>query len=96
MTKKQFDQTDGRVKSSSKKDTKKWCRGVEGREHKPHWVEHYYIVGLDNHKLNWLVKECANCRKHLGYPIYEFCWGPRKIRNEKWIAANKEFMKQTD
>jgi hypothetical protein len=44
--------------SKRKKNTKKWCKGIEGREHKViHWVE----------KNRWgsYVDKCENCGKEM-------------------------------
>jgi hypothetical protein len=52
------------IRHSAKKNTKKWCGGKVGREHKPRWVS-------DHNKLysSASIFECEKCKKHLDY-----CW----------------------
>ncbi len=43
-----------------KKDTKRWCRGIEGREHVPgEWVWTPYFSGFKSGKLS--CKACGKC-----------------------------------
>lgn len=56
-----------RAPSASKKDTKKWCRGKVGVEHKP------VCVAYDDHKRSslrvseWKILLCSTCKKELDY-----------------------------
>src|ERR1035437_347157 len=55
------------TKRSNHKDTKKWCKGVKGREHNYVWV-------LDprrcwNGSNDWYKHECTQCTKQDNY-----CW----------------------
>lgn len=52
------------AKHSSKKDTRKWCRGKIGREHKPRWVSDH-----NKHYSSASIYECSVCKKHI-----EYCW----------------------
>lgn len=51
---------------SGQKDTKRWCKGVEGREHKWKW-ENYtafrHPVLADKPYPIWLRKYCSVCTK---------------------------------
>lgn len=49
-----------RPQGGSKKDTKKWCRGVVGREHKLECKDHHTLKG-------WKNLECTACGKVLDY-----------------------------
>lgn len=51
---------DVRPPGGSKKNTKKWCRGVVGREHKPE-CKPWPSSG------SWKVLACTSCGKHLDY-----------------------------
>lgn len=53
-----------------KKDTKRWCKGVVGREHQGEWVKHEYEMTVaGTRKIIWLwnVKKCKVCGKQLEY-----------------------------
>jgi hypothetical protein len=50
-------------KRSNHKDTKKWCKGVKGREHDYKW-------GLSNKfpaNWDWYDLACTKCGKHKSY-----------------------------
>lgn len=55
-----------------KKDTKRWCRGVVGREHKLNWVPHPGV----NPKFGAKVLLCKACGKHMEYfwPNHKWKW----------------------
>ena len=55
-----------RPPASNKKNTKKWCKGVEGREHKPECVPHKSLT-------DWWLLECTACGKQLDY-YYDSSW----------------------
>jgi hypothetical protein len=42
------------------KNTKKWCKGKVGREHKPICIDHNSIK-------DWKILACTECGKHLDY-----------------------------
>lgn len=55
-----------RPPSGSSKDTKRWCRGVVGREHQPQcvdWAKHT----RSTLKVEWRVLVCTACKKQLAY-----------------------------
>lgn len=58
-----------RPPSGSSKNTKKWCRGVVGREHNGVWMpytEHKHFQGLHLKALkSWRVLVCTVCGKEL-------------------------------
>ena len=54
-------------KRSNHKDTKKWCKGVKGREHN-------YVWALDlrrcwNGSNDWYKHECTKCQKQDDYCV---------------------------
>lgn len=53
-------------KKRSKKNTRKWCKGVVGREHDFEWQ--IYRGWQD-----WKVQVCNNCGKH-GKHDFKFPW----------------------
>ena len=44
-------------KHRAKKDTRRWCKGRKGMEHKPRWTRSQYQL---------LTYACETCGKHLG------------------------------
>jgi hypothetical protein len=71
---------DIRAPSASKKNTKKWCRGKVGAEHKPVCVSYNE---WENRRTwakwskDWKVLICSECGKQLDY------WWPNTIISEK-------------
>lgn len=63
-------------KHRSSKDTKRWCRGVPGREHQWRWQE--YLPSYP-HRANivWSESRCKNCRKRA--QICGFGWASGKL-----------------
>lgn len=51
-------------KHRSSKNTRKWCKGKVGKEHKGIWV-----VESNRTTPRWFTLVCENCNKHLDY-----CW----------------------
>lgn len=50
---------------ANKKNTKRWCKGKVGREHKPECrVYSHAPRGLS---INWRVLVCAGCGKHMDF-----------------------------
>jgi hypothetical protein len=58
---------DIRAPASTKKDTKKWCRGKVGRKHKPEC--------RDGQLQGWKNLVCTECGKHLDY-YWPMRWRP--------------------
>ena len=58
-----------RIRSGkSKKDTKRWCKGKVGREHK--FETFPFPIGMKlspNREFNWLIDVCAVCGKHVNW-----------------------------
>jgi hypothetical protein len=50
--------------SGSKRNTKKWCRGVVGREHTP-VATTYNELKRATHGTGWHVLICSTCKKEL-------------------------------
>jgi len=64
-------------KRSNHKDTKKWCKGVKGREHNYVWVpdlRHHYS-GHPTYPA-WYKHECTKCQKQDDY-CWPACWNDR-------------------
>lgn len=57
---------DIRKPSGSNKDTKKWCRGRVGRDHKLVCADYNTFKGTTYFK-GWKVLVCESCRKQLDY-----------------------------
>ena len=57
-----YDERDIKKFHSKKKNTKKWCKGIEGRKHEP-------TMSVKNAGSKWWysIWLCANCGKHLSY-----------------------------
>lgn len=51
------------AKHRSRKDTKRWCGGKEGREHRGRWISAHSVVK------SWMTKVCETCGKKLDH-----CW----------------------
>jgi len=69
---------DIRPPSGSKKNTKKWCRGVKGREHELLCVAH-------NTFKDWRVLTCTKCGKQVD--IYFNCsWFIRPRPKPDWVT----------
>jgi hypothetical protein len=51
-------------KKAAKKDTRTWCKGVEGREHK-HAVSTYAEAKGAHWGADWLVLYCTECGREL-------------------------------
>ena len=56
---------DVRSPSGSKKDTKRWCRGVVGREHKPECRP--YSDPPTPYSAAWRLLVCSTCGRHLDW-----------------------------
>lgn len=76
---------DVRALSGSKKDTKKWCRGVVGREHSPQCRSYNETK---NYKLSneWKILVCTKCGKHLDYYFpHTFFGEPPLKKPPSWV-----------
>lgn len=56
-------------KHGAKKDTRQWCKGKVGREHKPEWVRTHMGWPFHNDAKPWYTLACKACGKHL-----DRCW----------------------
>lgn len=57
-----------RAPNGSRKDTKRWCRGVVGREHKPVCVSYNELKHSDaSYPKEWRVLVCETCRREMDY-----------------------------
>lgn len=71
---------------AKKKNTRRWCKGKEGREHQIVWVR-YNSVHRSTLPSNWLIQRCKVCHR-----TFEWCLsqgeGPKakcqkhKVRHE--------------
>jgi hypothetical protein len=69
-----------RPPSHSSKDTRRWCRGVEGREHTPACVPHKSIR-------TWRNLECSVCHKVLdSYCPAHFMSPLNDERKPDWVV----------
>jgi hypothetical protein len=75
--------------SGSKKDTRKWCRGRIGVEHKPQCVSHDEWEnrqdGSDWSK-DWRVLVCEECGKQLDY-WFPVPWWRDEKSPPNWVTA---------
>jgi hypothetical protein len=58
-------------KRQSKKNTKRWCRGKVGREHRMEWIhdkKHDWGQARPPES-GWWTYRCAECLKH-----FDYCW----------------------
>lgn len=66
-----------RAPASNKKDTRKWCRGKVGREHKLACTDHNSIKG-------WKILACTECGKHIDY-YWPCSWWPDPKPAPGWV-----------
>lgn len=80
----------------AKKDTRRWCRGVEGREHQWVWREDRQAGGWQRRQnIVASILACRECQKHRGYG---YRVGPYLSRGNppEWSsAARLTFEEQT-
>jgi hypothetical protein len=68
-------------RSRAKKDTKRWCKGKIGREHKPSCVARKYFY----------VLECSVCGKHIDWYYTGSVWyGGRNDPVPNWVVKTGE------
>jgi hypothetical protein len=69
-----------RPPAASGKNTKKWCRGKVGREHKPQCINHNSIKG-------WKILACTECGKHLDF-WWPMIWRPKdeQAKPPAWVV----------
>jgi hypothetical protein len=75
-----------RAPGGSRKNTKRWCRGVTGREHVP-------VGKLDSRlgslKIKWYNHECKNCGRIMAYWID---WPKLKSREPpEWVKSVRKY-----
>lgn len=63
-----------RAPSVHRKDTKRWCRGKAGIEHKPVCVAYNDLKNVSFHAPGWKVLICTACGKQLKH------WWPSPFR----------------
>jgi len=66
---------DIRPPSGSKKNTKKWCRGKPGVEHKPVCVDYATHKNANWPRDGWKLLICSECKKELDHywpPIFSW------------------------
>lgn len=73
-------------KAPSKKDTKHWCKGKIGREHKLAWIDHPGFMLTEwqrDHNIEPLkLKRCSTCGKH-----FDVCWNSTWRNNSNCICG---------
>ena len=67
---------------SNKKNTKRWCKGKVGREHKPECRNYSNDVG--NLFKGWRILVCTDCGKHLDYYFPSSLW--RTPAKPDWVT----------
>jgi hypothetical protein len=72
-----------RPPSGSSKNTKRWCRGKVGREHKP--VCRNYADDAGTIFKGWKILVCESCGKHLEY-YFPGSWGKRNPVKPAWVC----------
>lgn len=65
---------DVRAPSVTRRDTKKWCRGKIGVEHKPVCVAYNDLKNSSVHAPDWKILICTACGKQLAH------WWPSPFR----------------
>jgi hypothetical protein len=71
-------------KKSPKKDTKRWCKGKEGREHVTEWKpnRHYGFRTMGpNNKFLYEVLVCVNCQREMETRAIHIVCG---VAHDKW------------
>ena len=58
---KELAKSDDTVKHKAKKNTRKWCKGKVGGEHK--LQRHFHRHGWDNRRTKWIRTRCVECHK---------------------------------
>lgn len=77
-----------RAPGRSNKDTKRWCRGKVGREHKPECVDYNkWKNQASNFATGWKVLLCSECGKELDY-YWPAPWGKTKSIPPDWAIPS--------
>ena len=76
-------------KHRSKKNTRKWCKGKEGKVHKPIWEED---AKRSWSKSIWLIYRCTECFKEIEY-YYEGKWMSNHQKYERPQIGSSEPLK---
>lgn len=83
-------------KKSKKKDTKRWCKGKEGREHVTQWEPNPHFGWLKikdpaRQEYNYEVFVCINCRIQLDHrTIHVKCGQVHDNWGMGWYYKNRE------
>lgn len=75
---------DEHVKAHSKKDTVRWCKGVEGREHVKEWLQR-----AESYLHDWQTLTCLNCGK-----TFDSRWPCRECGQFKCGGHREPFIRQ--
>lgn len=81
-----------RPQGGSKKNTKRWCRGVEGREHKPHCIDWADVKNSPYKSLHSRavtgskVLICTVCEKQLAF-YWVSPWLKEKPPAPAWVTG---------
>lgn len=82
------------AKKSKKKDTKRWCKGKEGREHVTRWEPNHNYSGIDrrpNAEFKHEELVCVDCRKVLDLrTIHLACGEAHDKWGMGWYLKNRE------
>lgn len=74
-----------RPQHRSSKDTRRWCKGVDGREHCWQWVFRHELANANRRLAHgrgivWQQQVCDGCGKQRGWsamrPVHLFCGTP--------------------
>lgn len=71
---------------SGKKDTRRWCKGIVGREHKPECMNYAKLAGrVTSLSAEWRILACSVCGKELDH---YYPWPDIPLRKPKpaWVT----------
>lgn len=85
--------TGDETKHRATKDRRRWCKGIEGREHVWHWAEsrrgyRRSPAVVESHM------ECANCRRHRGL-AYALCEYGNRRNPPEWSSDARRTFEET-
>lgn len=93
-------ESDKSAKPSKKKDTRKWCKGKKGVEHKKKCVDYRTTKGIvtnwpgvwANNSLfkDWKVLICTECGKELAHWTGKMPWETKSRPVPDWVTFDKE------
>lgn len=67
----------------NKKDTKRWCRGVPGREHRKEWVLDQRYQCFPYRDMRWFSYRCTVCEKE-----FDYCYASGRIFSKVCKCGN--------